>query len=293
MTANLFIMVFAILTAVPTFSALIYLVFRHRTLKHSSQHNGVTADTTNYDIAASATGSLINQGLSAARKTAANRVLIVEDDIATSDAMRLILENQGFIIQTTDLAEDALERVKHTEYNAILLDLALPDKTGYEVLQEMREIGVNVPILIVTGTERDPSHGFLEGANDYIVKPFSAEELASRVGSAVRSSFGVFSPKIKLDGILIDLERRTVSIGQLNIKISATEFAFFELIALQGVENTTIQNMTRHIFEDHQSRQTFDAVKATMSSINSRLNESPYNKRFVVDGQSIQLVDLN
>lgn len=161
------------------------------------------------------------------KKTAANRILVVEDDASVSSSMKMILEKSGYAVTIVDLARDTLAAVKNYEFNAILLDLALPDASGHDVLRSMRKDGVNVPIIIVTGTERDPSSGFAEGANDYILKPFGAEELSGRVGAAIRSSFGVFGTHAQIGEIEFDFSLRKALVNGEKLVMSSTEMSFW------------------------------------------------------------------
>src|SRR6202046_1836305 len=120
------------------------------------------------------------------------RVLIVEDDTATSATIELVLKAEGFICDTTDLGEDGLEIGKLYDYDIIILDLMLPDIDGYEVLRRLRAARVRTPILILSGlVELDHKiKGLGFGADDFLTKPFDRRELIARIQAIVRRSTG-------------------------------------------------------------------------------------------------------
>ena len=120
------------------------------------------------------------------------RVLLVEDDSATSKSIELMLRSEGFVCDTTDLGEDGLEIGKIYDYDIIILDLMLPDIDGYEVLRRLRAARVKTPILILSGlSELDNKlKGLGFGADDYLTKPFDKRELVARINAIVRRAKG-------------------------------------------------------------------------------------------------------
>ena len=102
------------------------------------------------------------------------RVLLVEDDLAASRGITLMLRSHGAIVDQTDTGEEALELVRHYDYDIVVLDLLLPDMEGYEVVRRMRSSRVETPVLILSGLTRPQAKvkGFGMGADDYITKPF-------------------------------------------------------------------------------------------------------------------------
>ena len=108
------------------------------------------------------------------------RVLLIEDDSATAQSIELMLQSEGFNVYTTDLGEEGVDLGKLYDYDIILLDLNLPDMSGYEVLKTLRVSKVQTPILILSGLAgiEDKVRGLGFGADDYMTKPFSWRELA-------------------------------------------------------------------------------------------------------------------
>jgi two-component system cell cycle response regulator CtrA len=120
------------------------------------------------------------------------RVLLIEDDSATAQSIELMLKSEGFNVYTTDLGEEGVDLGKLYDYDIILLDLNLPDVSGFEVLRTLRISKVRTPILILSGLAgiEDKCKGLGFGADDYITKPFHKDALVARVHAIVRRSKG-------------------------------------------------------------------------------------------------------
>src|SRR5664280_865805 len=120
------------------------------------------------------------------------RVLLVEDDSATAQSIELMLKSESFTVYTTDLGEEGLDLGKLYDYDIILLDLNLPDMSGFEVLRSLRVSRVKTPILILSGLAgiEDKVKGLGFGADDYMTKPFHKDELVARIHAIVRRSKG-------------------------------------------------------------------------------------------------------
>src|ERR687894_204359 len=120
------------------------------------------------------------------------RVLLIEDDSATAQSIELMLKSESFNIYVTDLGEEGVDLGKLYDYDIILLDLNLPDMSGYEVLRSLRVSKVKTPILILSGLAgiEDKVKGLGFGADDYLTKPFHKDELVARIHAIVRRSKG-------------------------------------------------------------------------------------------------------
>src|SRR5437588_12737299 len=116
------------------------------------------------------------------------RVLLIEDNSATAQSIELMLKSEGFNFYTTDLGEEGIDLGKLYEYDIILLDLHLPDISGFEVLRSLRVSKVRTPILILSGIAgiEDKVSGLGLGADDYMTKPFHKDELVARIHAIVR-----------------------------------------------------------------------------------------------------------
>jgi two-component system cell cycle response regulator CtrA len=176
------------------------------------------------------------------------RVLLVEDDAATAASIDLMLRKESFICDTTDLGEDGLEIGKLYDYDIIILDLMLPDIDGYEVLRRLRAARVRTPVLILSGLgELDAKiKGLGFGADDFLTKPFDRRELIARIQAIVRRSKGHSESTIHTGKLSVNVDARTVAVGDQPLHLTAKEYGILELLSLR--KNTTL---TKEMFLNH------------------------------------------
>ena len=178
------------------------------------------------------------------------RVLLVEDDTTTAKSIELMLKNEGFIIDTTDLGEDGLEIGKLYDYDIILLDIMLPDIDGYEVLRRLRDARVETPILILSGlTELDNKiKGLGFGADDYLTKPFDKRELLARIQAIVRRSKGHAQNIINTGRLSVNLDARTVEVDGQPLHLTGKEYGILELLSLRKGTTLTKEMFLNHLY---------------------------------------------
>lgn len=154
------------------------------------------------------------------------RLLIIEDDKQLSGEMKIGLERQGFTIDIANTGIEGEEKAFVTDYDAVLLDLNLPDKDGIDILVFLRNNERNMPVLIVSAREtvKERSDALDLGADDYIVKPFDFIELTSRIRAVVRRFYGRTSPQITIGDLSIDPATRTALWKTEKILLSVKEF---------------------------------------------------------------------
>ena len=163
------------------------------------------------------------------------RVLVIEDDRATAQSLELMLKSESFNVYTTDLGEEGLDLGKLYDYDIILLDLNLPDMSGFEVLRSLRVSRVNTPTLILTGlTDIEAKiKGLGFGADDYMTKPFHRDELVARIHAVVRRSKGHAQSKIEIGNLVVNLDTKTVEIDGARVRLTGKEHQILELLSLR------------------------------------------------------------
>ena len=163
------------------------------------------------------------------------RVLVVEDDAAMARSIEAMLREEGYQCDTTDLGEDGIAVGKLYDYDAIVLDLMLPDIDGYEVLRRLRASKVATPTLILSGLDGvdDKIKGLGIGADDYLTKPFVRDELIARLRAVVRRSQGHAAPVVRTGRLVVNLGERTAEVDGERVRLTGKEFAVLELLALR------------------------------------------------------------
>ena len=163
------------------------------------------------------------------------RVLLIEDDSATAQSIELMLKSESFNVYATALGEEGIDLGKIYDYDIILLDLNLPDMSGFEVLRKLRVSRINTPILILTGLAalEDKIKGLGFGADDYMTKPFHKGELVARIHAIVRRSQGHAELVISMGDLCVKLDSKTVEINGTRLHVTGKEYQMLELLALR------------------------------------------------------------
>ena len=161
------------------------------------------------------------------------RILVVEDEKKINDIIVKTLKQEKYGVDSCFDGEEALDYIFSVEYDIILLDIMLPKKNGFEVMESMRKKGIKTPVLFLTARDQieDRVKGLDLGADDYLVKPFAFEELLARIRVVLRknSVSGEDSGNIlKIANLTVDCNKHEVFRDEISIKLSAKEFSILE-----------------------------------------------------------------
>lgn len=178
------------------------------------------------------------------------RVLLIEDDSATAQSIELMLLSEGFNVFTTNLGEEGVDLGKIYDYDIILLDLGLPDISGYEVLRTLRVSKVKTPILILSGMAgiEDKVRGLGFGADDYMTKPFHKDELVARIHAIVRRAKGHAQSVIQTGDLVVNLDTKTVEVGAERVHLTGKEYQMLELLSLRKGTTLTKEMFLNHLY---------------------------------------------
>jgi two-component system cell cycle response regulator CtrA len=178
------------------------------------------------------------------------RVLLVEDDPATSRSIELMLTHANLNVYCTDLGEEGIDLAKLYDYDLILLDLNLPDMNGHEVLRQLRLARVETPILILSGSDDSENKlkGFGFGADDYMTKPFHREELVARIHAIIRRSKGHAQSVIRTGEINVNLDAKTVDVNGQMVHLTGKEYQMLELLSLRKGTTLTKEMFLNHLY---------------------------------------------
>jgi two-component system cell cycle response regulator CtrA len=168
------------------------------------------------------------------------RILLIEDDGATAHSIELMLKSESFNVYTTHLGEEGVDLGKLYDYDMILLDLNLPDMSGFEVLRSLRVSKVKTPIMILSGIAgiEHKVKGLGFGADDYVTKPFNKSELLARINAIVRRSQGHAQSIVQTGDLIVNVDAKTVHINQVRVHLTGKEYRMLELLSLR--RGTTI-----------------------------------------------------
>jgi two-component system, cell cycle response regulator CtrA len=176
------------------------------------------------------------------------RVLLIEDEASTAQSIELMLK--GFNVYTTDLGEEGVDLGKLYDHDIILLDLNLPDMSGFEVLRSLRVAKVKTPILILSGLAgiEDKVKGLGIGADDYLTKPFQKDELVARIHSIVRRSRGHAQSVIQTGELVVNLDTKTVEVNSARVHLSSKEYQMLELLSLRKGTPLSKEMFLNHLY---------------------------------------------
>ncbi len=180
------------------------------------------------------------------------RVLLVEDDAGVAASIELMLKVEDMYVYRTDLGEEGVDLGKIYDYDIILLDLTLPDISGYEVLRSLRLAKVATPVLILSGLASiaDKIKGLSLGADDYLSKPFHKDELVARIHALVRRSKGHAESVIAVGDLIVDLEARTVKLNGVKLHLTGKEHQILALLALRQGSTLTKEMFLNNLYGD-------------------------------------------
>jgi len=166
------------------------------------------------------------------------RVLIVEDEKAIRDFLKASLTAETFAVDVAEDGEKGLRFALTNDYDIIVLDNVLPKKTGFEVCKELRKQGKTMPILILSVKSETTTKVELlnVGADDYLIKPFSLDELLARIRALLRRPKQIESEILQIDNLELDTKKQTVTLEGKDVYLTRKEFALLEyLMKNQGI----------------------------------------------------------
>jgi two-component system cell cycle response regulator CtrA len=178
------------------------------------------------------------------------RVLLIEDDSVAARSIELMLKSEMFNVYTTDLGEEGIDLGKLYDYDIILLDLNLPDMSGFEVVRTLRVSNVKTPILILSGLAGidDKCKGLGCGADDYMTKPFHKDELVARIQAIVRRSQGHAQSFIHIGDLVFNLDSKITEVNGARVHLTVKEYQMLELLCLHKDRPVTKEMFLNHLY---------------------------------------------
>ena len=209
------------------------------------------------------------------------RILVVEDEKKIAGFIQRGLKECGFVVDVVHRGDEALDIILDHHFDAVVLDIMLPGRDGLSILRVLRERAISVPVLILTarGEISEKVEGLNLGADDYLAKPFSIDELAARVRALIRRYSGETLLRYRVNDLTLDLATRAVRRGNRRIDLTAREFSVLECLMRSPGRVFTRTQLCQHVWEYH-----FDPESNLVDVYIQRL------RRKVDDGEPIKLI---
>ena len=211
------------------------------------------------------------------------RILVVDDEPELRRALRRSLEGHDYAVREAEDGASALSTFEAFKPDVVLLDLMLPDMSGVDVCGELRrKHRTPIIILSVVGDEKTKVAALDQGADDYLTKPFSMDELLARVRVSLRRGANdrLQDPVIDIGGLVIDLEHRRVTIDGRDLSLTPTEYSLLKYLAMNAGKVLTHTMILREVWGAAYAYDTH-VLRTCVNQLRSKLGEDPASPRFI------------
>lgn len=178
------------------------------------------------------------------------RLLIIEPDRGTAQAMELMAKSQGINVYSTDLAEEGVDLAKIYDYDIITLDMHLPDSDGLAVIRDIRKAGVKTPLFVITGDHLVETKvaALAAGADDYMTKPFHKDEMIARIQAIVRRAKGHTANLLTVGDLVMNLDLKHATVAGKRVELTDKEYQMLELLMLNKGSLQTKERFMNHLY---------------------------------------------
>jgi len=181
------------------------------------------------------------------------RVLVVEDEARIARFVAKGLREQAYAVDVSVDGDDAVYKASISDYDAIILDVMIPGRDGFQVCSELRATGSAVPIIMLTARDglADRINGLDSGADDYLVKPFAVAELLARLRALLRRGRHLRPETIRIADLLIDTRARRAVRGGKDLSLTTKEYALLEYLAREQGRVVNRSELAEHVWDEH------------------------------------------
>src|SRR5580765_597290 len=210
------------------------------------------------------------------------RILVVDDEPQILRALRTSLQGAGYEVEAVSTAAAALAAAAMRPPNAVILDLVLPDGSGTDVCRELRG-WLDAPILVLSavGDEQEKVAALDAGADDYITKPFGIDELLARLRASLRRADAPTEPVVDLGGLVVDLERRSVTVDGAPVSLTPTEFDLLRLFARNEGKLLTHPTILRAVWGPNYGAESH-YLHVYVSQLRRKIEQDPARPRYLL-----------
>ena len=203
------------------------------------------------------------------------RLLIVEDQMLIGKALKKGLTEEAFAVDWVTNLADGIHLSREFDYDALILDLMLPDGSGLDLLSEIRKGDHKIPVLILTAkdTIQDKILGFNLGTDDYLTKPFVFEELLSRVRALTRRKYQFYGDVLEAGTLKLNPIARMVTAGGVPLNLTSKEFAMLELFLLRKSHVLSRSKIAEHIYTE-EAEQGSNVIDVFINKLRRKLESA-------------------
>lgn len=201
------------------------------------------------------------------------RCLLVEDYTPLRENIVECLREEGYVVDSSATGDEGLWFARNHPYDVILLDIMLPGIDGLSILRKLREVQDKTPVLVISALDSvgQRVEGLDSGADDYLVKPFALAEMMARVRVLVRRKYDMETAVVRIGGLEINANTRTVTRDGKAIMLTPREYMLLEYLACRAGQVVSRRDIWEHVYEDHEGG-TSNAVDVYIGYLRKKLN---------------------
>lgn len=214
-----------------------------------------------------------------------NRILLVEDDLSLIDGLEFSLQKNGFQVDIARTVMDALSMIREQKYDLLILDLTLPDGSGFEICKTVRQLST-VPIIFLTASDEEVNivMGLDMGGDDYITKPFKLNELISRINALLRRAklADTIQTELRSNGVTVSLPENRVFKEANEIILTASEYRLLCLLMENPNRVLTRDVILNKLWDNNGSFIDDNTLSVYVSRLRSKIEDNPDNPMFLL-----------
>lgn len=210
------------------------------------------------------------------------RVLIIDGDKSVADSIEMMLSVEGMYGHKTHSGNDGVEFGRSYKYDIILLELRLPDISGFEVLLRLRNAKIKTPVLILSGRDSvdDEVNSLASGADDYVAKPFRKDNLLARIRAVVRRSNGHALSAISIGDLVVDISAMSAFVGGNRIHLTNKQFQFLQVLAINKNKVVTKEMIFDKLYGG-ENEPTFKIIDVFICKLREKLAAASGGKNLI------------
>ena len=211
------------------------------------------------------------------------KILVIEDSVRLRASIETALRHSGYAVDTAADGEEGLWLAESGAYDVLVLDLMLPKIDGLELLKRLRarkEDKTHVLILTAKDAVEDRVIGLEAGADDYLTKPFSIDELLARVGALVRRRYGQKNPEVRQGNLLLNLNQREIRIENEPLLLAPREYRMLEFLCLRAGELASRAELEAHLYEE-EAEIFSNAIDSSISVLRKKMADAGSDARII------------